>query len=164
MFKVRLKIPRYTIEKEKYMAALKAKLEVQVRQAARDFVKAAIENIPVDTGQARGTFLPLARALNISIPIDGNGVKGKNQTTGASEQNKLIFKFETTKTLVKFEVDVQLFYFWVNDIFGHPSGAHPPWESIEEGFKAFMKYIHTTAGTRFPKLKDYLKVDIKEFG
>lgn len=164
MFKVRIRIPRYTLEKEKMMAALKAKLEVQIRQAAREFVRAAIQNIPVDTGQARGTFLPLARALNVSVPIDGTPQKGKSASTGASGDNQLIFKFETTKTLVKFEVDVQLFYFWVNDILGHPSGMHEPWQSIEEGFKAFMKYIHSTAPQRFPKLKDYLKVDIKEFG
>ena len=164
MFKVKLSAPRYKL-KNGWTENVHERVRVQLRQAAREFVATAIQDIPLDTGQARGTFLPLARFLNASVPTSGgNPTSSKNPSTGAGDENKLIFKFTTMATGETFEINPQLLYFIVNDIFGHPSGKHAPWKSIEHGWKAFMKYIKDVAPQRYPKIGQYITFDIVEYG
>ncbi len=42
----------------------------EYRQAARAFVREAVQHIPVDTGMARGTFLHLGRLLKVAVKIN----------------------------------------------------------------------------------------------
>lgn len=133
-------------------------LATQIRQAAREFVREAVKHIPIDTGQARGTLLPLARVLRVAVDISGaKPLSNKNQETGSSTGNKLIFKFTRTKNSEGFQVDVQLLYFWINDIMGHPSGEHSPWESIEQGWEAFLLYMKEQAPKRYPKISSFIE-------
>lgn len=47
----------------------KKSIEEQLIKAAKAFVINAYPEVPVETGMARGSFLKLAKKLNISIPI-----------------------------------------------------------------------------------------------
>lgn len=157
MFKIRLRASRLTL-KRGFTEACHERVRTQLKQAAKEFVKEAIKHIPIDTGQAMGTILPLGRFLNISVSTSGNKpLKNKNPETGANGQNKLIFKFESLKTGEKFEIDVQLLYFFINDFFGHPSGKYEPWYAIDAGWTAFRQYLAETAKDRYPKLKDFIE-------
>lgn len=168
MFKVRFRAPKYTVDKEGLSRWIREKVNVQIRQAAREFVKEAIVKIPVDTGQARGTFLPLGRMLGVSVDILGAKSKpGKNEDTGSSANNKLIFRFRDTKTQQGFEIDPQLFYFWFNDFFSHHyenAQLPTPWESLQTGWDAFITYMKEVAPERLPKLRQFIKVEMVDYG
>jgi hypothetical protein len=153
-------LPSFEWDSKKFNEALRTAVSTQVRQAARAFVRKAVVKVPVDTGQARGTFLPLGRFLRVSVPIGGASPKAnKSSNTGSSGTNQLLFRFTTEKNGVYFEIEPQLFYFWFNDFFAHnyPNGQLPtPWQSLESGKKAFLDYMQNVAPTKLPKLKDFV--------
>ncbi len=156
MFKVQVKISKFSFDTVKFNKTLRERLNVQVRNAAREFVRAAIVNIPVDTGEARGTFLPLGRFLNIAVPINGDPEPDKNPTTGAGPDKQLLFTFPSNQYGVYFQIDWQLFHFWFNEFFETRSNHYKPWDSIEAGREAFLEYMRTVAPLRLPKLKDFI--------
>lgn len=160
MFSITASLPVFKWDSKKFNRALLASLSTQARQAARAFVRAAVVRVPVDTGQARGTFLPLGRFLRISVPIGGAQTKpNKSPATGSMGDRQMLFRFETQERGVFFEIEPQLFYYWWNDFFAHnyPGGQLPtPWQSLEEGKKAFVTYMKTIAPTKLPKLKDFV--------
>ncbi len=162
MLKLKIKAPRFMWDGRKFHQALRDKLNFEVKEAAREFVRAAVVNIPVDTGEARGTFLPIGRFLNVPIPIpNAHPLANKSATTGAEANKQLIFTFPSNQYGVYFQIDWQLFHFWFNDFFAHsyPNGQMPtPWKSIEAGRDAFLKYMRTEAVLKLPKLKDFLFV------
>lgn len=162
MFKLTFKAPRIKIMKDAYLEALRIRLQAQLREAAKEFVAEAIQRVPMDTGQARGTFLPLSRFLGMSVEVGGVGKKRKNSETGASEGKQLIFKFKSTARTESFEIDPQLVYFIINDFheMNYPNGQAPtPWESLETGWQAFMTYIHEVAPLRFPDIGAFIEIE-----
>jgi hypothetical protein len=166
VFKISFKAPKFGL-RQGYTKTVKEYLRVQIRQAAREFVREAVVRVPVDTGQARGTFLPLGRFLNVSVPIPGANAKfNKSEDTGAEPQNQLLFRFTSTKTGESFEIDPQLFYFWFNDFFAHsyPNAQLPtPWGSLEAGWEAFMEYMRVVAPQRFPRIEKFITMEMKEW-
>lgn len=160
MFKFQFKAPKFIWNHDKFTRTLRHNLQVQVRNAAREFVVAAVEKIPIDTGQARGTFLPLGRFLNISVPISGNSPKqNKSPQTGAELDKQIIFSFPSNQYGEYFQIDWQLFYFWFNDFFEHQYlKSNTPWESIEAGRLAFIDYMRNVAPAKLPRLKDFIEV------
>ena len=148
-------------------------LQVQIRQGAREFIREAIKQIPVDTGQARGTFLPLGRYLHTAIPIfDGlhsrsstrNSVtgrlEGKDQHTGA-ENHPIIFAFNHGTDFEQIIIVPQLDYFIINDTVNmHYSTGNPtPWRAMESGTKALNLYMTTEGVRKLPRLAKLLTQD-----
>lgn len=161
MFKVSFSVPQFILNPQKFHKTLRNNLQIRIRQAARAFVKAAIVKIPVDTGEARGTFLPLGRFLNVAVPIGGEPRRGKSAQTGSSPNKQLLFTFGSEELGEYFEIDWQLFHFWFNDFFTHhyPKGQLPtPWGSIEAGKQAFMEYMKTEAPRLMPRLNEFIEV------
>lgn len=156
MIKLKLTMTAPKFEAGKYTLALERELFVQMKQAARAFLEAAIVHVPIDTGQARGTFLPLGRFLNRVVPIEGNTPKpNKNPETGASNKNKQVFQFVADAKGQYFEIDSKLFYFWFNDFYTNELRG-TPWKSLEEGRKAFLLYMKNVAPSRLPRLKHFI--------
>ncbi len=161
MFKVTWKAPKFSL-RYGYTDTLRKNLQRQLRQAARDFIMEAIVRVPVDSGQARGTFLPLAKFLNTSVPISGNTpLPNKNPDTGSYGDRQLLFEFISYKQGEGFKLNIQLFYFWFNDFFSHayPLGAPTPWGSIEAGWDAFTKYLADVAPERYPQINKFIVVE-----
>lgn len=171
MINIKLQLVKVRLDAGAYTDALKKKLQIQMRQAAREFVLAAIVKVPIDTGQARGTFLPLGRFLKVTIPISGaqptglGGATEKSQRTGAGLLRQKLFQFESETGAEIFEIDPQLFYFWFNDMEAN-GFAGTPWKSLEEGKKAFLRYMRDVAPKRLPRIKDFVKFtkETREFG
>lgn len=166
-FGVKLELPVIRFDQKQFTIALRADLQTQLRQAARAFLRAVIKRVPVDTGEARGTLLPLGRFLNISVPIpNAKPIPNKDAGTGEME-NPLIFEFESTEEGEFFKAQLQLFHYWWNDFFSqHYTNAQidPPWHSIDDGVDAFMAYIKTEGVRKLPRIKNfcfraYVKVD-----
>lgn len=167
MFKIKL-IAQLPQLRQGYSDTCRRYVMQQLRQAAREFVREAIVNIPVETGQARGTFLPLGRFLNVSVDIsDANPLANKNEYTGSMSDKKLVFKFSDTAKGASFEVAPQLLYFIYNDLFAHnyPNEQIPtPWESIQKGWDAFEEYTHNVAPIKFPRITTFIEKVTKDYG
>jgi hypothetical protein len=160
-FQIKVDMPVIIFKQREFTRALREEVQTQMRQAAREFLRAVINRVPIDTGEARGTLLPLGRFLRVSVPIDVlNAKANKNPDTGEINA-PLLFDFETTGKGEYFTVQMQLFHFWWNDFFTHNyenPQIDPPWHSIEDGVKAFMDYIKTDGYKRLPRLKEFLFV------
>lgn len=166
MFKIQFKAPKLLFDQKRFSRTLRDTLQAQLRNAAREFVRAAIVRIPIDTGEARGTFLPIGRFLHISVPISGaEPTVKKSEFTGESPEKRLIFQFSSNQYGEYFEIDWQLFHFWFNDFFQHSyiNGQEPtPWGSIEAGKDAFLLYMKNEAPKRLPKIKDFILTSMLE--
>lgn len=126
---------------------------VAVRQSARQFVKAAAREVPVDTGQARGTFGPIAKKLRVRLSIPLAGPKpGKNRTTGAAFGRKPPYVTVTDK-VITFRFSNTLDYYNFNDLF--PRGYGPdkqstPWKSFQAGKDAYNTELRKQIKKKLP--------------
>ncbi len=157
-FKIEISYPVVKFKRHEFTVALRAEMQTQLRQAARAFLRAVIKRVPVDTGEARGTLLPLGRFLNVHVPIDPKSFR-QNKDAGTGEMdNPLIFDFESTEKGEYFTAQLQLFHYWWNDFFTQSyvnPQIDPPWHSIDDGVAAFMDYLKTFGLQRLPRLKDF---------
>ena len=144
-----------------FNAALRKVAEQQVRQAAREWLRAVIPRIPVFTGTARGTLQPLGRFLKVAVPISPIATrKDKGPNVGESRTRPYYFHRDGDRHYFRFNTD--LGYFIQNEFYHAPNPpfklTHPtPWNAIIEGNLAFEAYIKTTLPQRIPKIRDYFK-------
>lgn len=147
-----------------FNAALRAAAETQVRQAAREWLRAVIPLVPVWTGTARGTLQPLGRFLRIAVPISPVAVrKGMGPDVGASMTRPYYFNRVGDRFYFRFNTDVA--HFIQNEFYNAPNPPfrlrHPtPWNAVEAGNRAFEAYLRTTLPQRIPKLRDYFKYKV----
>ncbi len=161
-FKVKMDIPEMHFKQKEFSAYFRSEMQIQMRQAARAFLRAVIKRVPVDTGEARGTLLPLGRFLNVAVPISPKRSEN-NKDAGTGEMNSpLIFDFESEDTGEYFTIEaLQLFHYIWNEFYAHNYSnpqIEPPWHSIQDGVDAFMEYLKTYGIKRLPKMKDFIDV------
>src|SRR6185436_6344475 len=106
IFRGRLSFPKF--DANRYSEALEKEIEVQIRQAAREWLRAVIPRVPVWAGTSRGSLQPLGRFLRVAIPISINptsrGREGVGPEVGAAEstfdftsrERRFIFSWNTT--------------------------------------------------------------------
>lgn len=166
-----------------YTRAMREALEVQFRQAARAFVRAAILKIPVETGMARGSFKDIGRFLNVQIPINptrsgkyyppnGGAPIPKTPEAGAAlstppdqiikwdDANRIAFEFESQV----FHYTLQEFFRPINSATGQPVGSPTaPWQSMIAGRVAFRNEMRSLR-KRLPKIKSFMTRTSITFG
>ena len=138
------KFDKIELVKEKLTKNVEAALGVALREAAREFVRAVLIEIPVQTGEAAGSLIPIGRLLRVAIPITPTRFQsGKNPSTGAAKSNyKLIAKYP--KFVFEFEAGV--IHYTLNE-FGlgvgpyGPDKKQPPWKTFEKGRDAFLAFL-----------------------
>jgi hypothetical protein len=151
MLKFKIGIRRLEFDKHGYHQSRKAVIEEVLKEAAREFLKAAIPLIPVWTGQARGAFRPLARAVGAEPPEisykKGRRPKpSKNPETGETYAEGPDITIEK-KGSVSFKYKINLRYVGENEL---------KWKAIATGRNAFHKYIKENLRKRLPKIRDWL--------
>jgi hypothetical protein len=147
---------KLSIDPGRFTKTLDKTMEVQLRQAARTWLRAVILRVPVWTGTARGTLRPLGQFLRVSIPISPvKFKKGFGPDVGA---RKSLYDFSKRGTTYAFEFDQELAYYSLNDFFqvNLPLRNPTPWGSFKAGEAAFNKYIATELPKRLPKVEDIL--------
>lgn len=119
-----------------------------LREAAKVYVLNAYKYIKVDTGMSRGALVPLARALNIDIPITPKSKKtGKGISAGA---DKSFFDFYKIGTVNTFEWSTSVFQYYLNEKYPLRSNYGSPWNSLEQGSLKAKEYLLST-GTQMAK-------------
>lgn len=157
-FRGRLSFPKLDVTK--YTEALEEAIETQIRQAAREWLRAVIPKVPVWTGTARGSLQPLGRFLRVAIPISPVARrKGMGPEVGAS---KGTFKFQRRGRRFVFTASSTVDHFIQNNFYQAPTPPFhlkepTPWKAFEAGDEAFIRYIKANLVKRIPKLKEFIK-------
>lgn len=170
VFNINISQPVSTFDDIVYTRALQEEVRVQVRQAAKQWLLAAGKKIPIETGEARGTLLPLARFLRVtaSVPIDGaEPVSYRGQTkgpsSGSSSEKQLVFDFLSNRQGEFFTISIQLFHYWWNEFYEHNypnQQVDTPWMSLADGGEAFITYIETEGIRKVPRIEAFRLVSM----
>ncbi len=149
----------------KYTKNVKRITEIQFRQAARAFLRAAIPLVPVQTGMARGSFLNIAKFLNVQLVINptkfgqkyyaGGTPIAKTKQTGASLTTFSIPGRKSKKKL-EFRFNSKVFHYGLEDTLGVRSPSSP-WNSMKIGMIAFNEVMSKlTKRSDYPKVADFI--------
>jgi hypothetical protein len=186
--KMEAKLLKYNKKVEK---KIKKIMEVQMRQAIRAFIRAAVPRIPVDTGMSRGSLMHLGRLLRVRVPIRAKKsrvvtVRGKRYKLDNSE---LRYEFSPGKGEIK-DKDLGAALTKINSV---PSDSIDKtnimkitkdryifdldasifqlnlhgdrWGALEAGSAAFVNYLETKGLERFPHILEMiLTADLKVDG
>lgn len=158
------RIKQSVFDKKGFKAQLyKNSLEIR-KEAAREFVLAAFNSLPIWSGAARGTFLPLTRVLQLAglrgqirplqtsrkdseHGIDAGKAKGSGKFSRGS-------KYKHTFTFTH-----ELYHYWLNENNAMPYGPDKkatPWNTFEDGSKAWLAYVDKRGMQVMPDWRDYL--------
>ena len=186
MYKVKMKgtFARLDMNFAAYLRATEKAVTTQNKQAARVWLREALEHIPTYTGSARGTFRPMGSALRVAVPFKGpkgqpgNAENAKRKKYFESYGAKHRAGFEKTEHLQRhrlitkiaggvvkgiFEFDQLIEYVSRNDIRPAPQPhftlpSNPPWNYTQRAALAWRHYIETVAIKRMPKPNQMIKV------
>lgn len=150
---------------DRHRKVLDQDLQVQMRQAARAWLRETILHVPIWTGMAMGSLKPLGRFLRVKIEIEPNPRakprRDKNQAAGEARQS---FSFDSNGYNYAFRWTTDVLHYQLNEF--HQSGlnahlaATTPWHSTQYGNKAWDDYIRDTLPKRIPKVTEFLHTDI----
>ncbi len=148
------------IDAPRYTKTLDQAIQVQVRQAAREWLRAVILKVPVWTGTSVGSLQPLGNFLRVKVPNNPVAVRpGYGPSVGRANQE---FKFERNGTTWSFSFTEGVAHYIVNEFYnvndtGHFNLKNPgPYLSFKAGEIAFQSYIQKYLLQRVPNLKDFI--------
>lgn len=166
-------IQGFKIDGKGYTDYVRQQIELNVRQAAREFIRAAIPRVPVLSGMARGSFLHLGRALRVAIPINPSQRNGiyygpngerlpKTPESGARLSTSPENAFKNRGNNIQFEFNTRVFHYTLEDIFGVRSPT-APWRSFQAGQEAFiLEMQHLTK--RLQSIRSFVTMTTVTFG
>lgn len=141
-------------------------MKVQIRQAARAWLRAVIPHVPVYTGMARGSLAPLGRFLRVAIPIRMNPNAAKRVRPGYSQQAGEalgVFTFQDNSNGVyTFSFNTEVLHYYLNDTFDTKGAGmvnlinKTPWDSAKYGEEAWNAYITSILPQRLPRIIDFI--------
>lgn len=168
-FHGRLSYPKF--DAAKYTQALEEACETQVRQAAREWLRAVIPHVPVWAGTSRGSLQPLGRFLKVAVPINPTAPAkamrpSRGPEAGARQQH---FKFSRRGRRFIFQFETTVAHFIQNEFYHAPNPPFKlinptPWNAFKYGEAAFAAYMQNVVPKRIPKIKDYIKFDSRRIG
>jgi len=157
-----MKLHNVKLSRENYRKQFDKDIEKHMHAAAREWLLAVYPLVPVWTGMARGSLIPLGAFLNVPIPIDRNpsadahGLIDRGFWDGIP-LGKFQFRFTRTQFRFHFSTDVE--HYMENELNVAPSYLHlinpTPWHSFEAGAEAFKAYVESTLIPGLPKIKKY---------
>jgi hypothetical protein len=148
-------------------------LDTQMRNAAREFLRAAIPRVPIDTGMAVGSFLNIGRFLRIAVPIgpgpysrkhpnwktpqtythtDGTKMP-KTPESGANLSTDPAQAFRREGEKVSFDFRSDVYHYMLNDI----GLKYGPWHSFSAGRAAFEEYTREILPGKLPKVYEFIR-------
>lgn len=147
--KVKFTYPKRKFSKGGLSRSARKEFEGTFRAAVREFYRACWAAIPVHSGMARGSMLPLGQRLG-NVPTTINPVvdwvsggrdlthypQGKSVSAG---QNIGDFKLEFTDKTARFEFDIRVFHWQINEL-----GGHGPWYAVPRGMDAMREYLENS--------------------
>lgn len=149
-----------------YRKSYDDEMKIQMRQAAREWLRAVYPHVPVYTGMARSSLKPLGRLLKVAIPITQSKNGRKRERPGYSRSDgeaQGVFSFgDNENGVYTFSFDTQVLHYYLNDTFDTKGAGmfnlinKTPWESAEYGEKAFRTYVEKVMPGRLPRIADHI--------
>lgn len=125
--------------------ALGKEQEELMMEAIRVLVRTAASRVPVDTGTARATWLELANAVNVFIPINPKSKrKGYGIDVGMAASN---YSLETKNLETTFTWGMDVKHYALNEQYNTVPSA--PWQSLSYGETKMKDYILNLYGKIF---------------
>ena len=174
MISVKAKFSRIKLDDTKYLRDTERAINKVIKEAAREFLITALTvvtgapnpvqggSFPVQTGEAAGSFLPLAQKLaqaqqsvNFSIiPAEGRPNKvSKGRAQGSVQLGptgrRLIYSFSFGTSVPHFQ--------FLESNYSSRVASGTPWRAIALGYGAFLRYVNRHLTERVPKITDYLQ-------
>lgn len=158
MFRVKGFFTTLTLNPQRYTKTLDGIMDVQLRQAARLWLRAVILKVPVWTGTSMGSLKPLGAFLRVAIPISPVAKRsGMGPEVGAS---KSTFTFGKQGTKYIFEFNEGVLHYTINEFFNVSPPIHlktpGPYDSFKAGNEAFQAYIANELPKRLPRIEEVL--------
>lgn len=153
MFKLKSAFIKLSLDKDAYREALDKRIKEIQMEGARSWLRANLDRIPVYTGTARGTFLPIGVILNVAVPIVPRvTLPGKGPDVGSTLSQ---FEFSQNGGIYKFTFDQSLPYFLLNEFNAIANIPSTPWHSAEYARDAYLATTQTLLST-IPNLGVYI--------
>lgn len=160
MFEIKGSFVQLSLDVQRYTRTLDEAMQVQLRQAAREWLRAVILRVPVWAGTSRGSLRPLGSYLRVAVPISPRvgptATRGPSVGAGQSD-----FEFSSPrKGVYQFTFDEQVLHYRLNEFFDM-SGFLPlltptPWASFKAGETAFTRYVNDVLPKRLPRPEQFL--------
>ncbi len=170
--RVKVKFSRIKLNNTLYLRDTERAINKVVKEAAREFLITVLkvisgaphtvgDNFPIQTGEAKGSLLPLGALLNqsqqrVSIPITPAPGRPNRISIGRSKGQ---VKLGPTgrKLIYVFEYSTDVLHFQINEITASSiPKSITPWYALLAGFTAFEVYINNNLFSSIPKLNKYL--------
>jgi hypothetical protein len=163
------KIGKIKIDNVRYTEAIREELKHKLRRAVADWLRAVIEYVPVSTGMARASLIPLGQVVGVNVftatTIGNNAIRKESPT-----RNKALGEatgmsggfFGGNQYQLTFVYQILIDHYLENETSAHPGANEQvisPWESMEAGREAFAAFMEHRITTGLPRLKDYVHVE-----
>jgi len=149
---------KLTLDPGRYTKTLDKSMNVQLRQAARAWLRAVILKVPVWTGMSRGSLRPLGAFLRVAVPI--SPVASRKNYGIQAGANASAFKFSKEGTKYIFEFDEGVLHYTINEFYNVKPPINlitpGPYGSFKAGELAFQTYVTDVLPGRLPRLEDII--------
>lgn len=164
----------FEFKRAEFSDAFKKAIQLELRNGAKEFVKAALPRVPVRTGFARGTLLNLADAIGYNAASNKEGfnrklmskrLKVKNVSVNGkleyyegvpkTPENARQFSTQINKVFTNngrtfsFNYENTVLYYEIND-------ERYQWRSFIFGSEAFISYLERVGLQRLPAITEYI--------
>lgn len=169
----------FQFKRAEFSDAFKKAIQLEMRNGAREFVKAALPRVPVRTGFARGTLLNLSDAIGLASASNPKVLKAKmakrvpknvslngqteyyegvakNPDAGRQFSTPLNKVFTNNGRTFNFNYEQTVLYYEINDQGPNPHTPSAPWRSFEFGSAAFISYLERVGLQRLPAITEYI--------
>lgn len=160
MIKINSLFQKLYVDTARFTETLDENIKTQIRQAAREWLKAVILKVPVWTGTSKASLQPLGAYLKVKVDINPVAVrKGYGLSEGRANQE---FKFGREGNRWYFSFTEEVAHYLVNEYYnanvlqGLKLKTPGPYESFKAGERAFQQYIDEFLVKRVPNLKDFV--------
>ena len=178
-------LQNFQFKRVEFTKAFQDGIRLLMRNAARAFAREVILHVPVQTGFARGSLLNLTDAVGFSaaaspqlyrqkldkrrqkivnVPLNGKlsyytdsgGRVPKTPENARQFASPLDKVFEDNGQIFKFNYEVSILYYQINDALVNPYTPSSPWQSFEKAGAVFVKYIDDNILDKIPAITDYM--------
>lgn len=158
MLRIKSRLSTFELDPQRYAKSLDEAISTQQRQAARAWLRAVIEKVPVWTGMSRGSLKPLGAYLRVAVPISPVAQRsGMGPTAGAQQSS---FSFTRTGTSWTFAFTEEVAHFLINDAFDVSAYIRlrtpGPYNAFKAGEEAYEAYIAEFLQKRLPNVNDVI--------
>lgn len=157
MLHTRTRIPKLTFDRAGYTKTLNRTMGQIIRQGARLWLETVAPLVPIQTGMARASLIPLADYLHVSLEVDPlQGFKSRVELGIDAGQGFVLIDDNMSTWRYSFAWKTEVLHYLLNDVYGTPTVISSPWNSVEHGDEVMWDYLYNEIPRRLPKMAKFI--------